>query len=379
MVCCISNKVRLPRWLASGWLSAWQPVLLFMVHTNASLAPSMPSCSLRTTCRPRRAFQAVRAAAVMSKPRASAATGSAPNVLSIIPFAITNGIQFAKIKPEVLSGLDQRGLVATYDINSKECICSVPAKAAIRSHPGSKTALDLPPITWQQLPWFARIALLILDEVKQGSTSKFADYVRVLPQQIDVPVLWSAEELLQLHCKYFIKQVQQQQEEWAQLARQLHPHLSAAGISTDQFFWALSLARSRAFAAPYTPAPLSVAPKAALAAQVAAAVSYLASGAATAAVVEVLGLSAAGGVWLWLTQQSQTQQQHALCPLLDMFNHSGQEQSECELDVWSDSFRIVASRPWRAGQQVFISYGNSSNDVLLQLYGFVEAGNRQDR
>lgn len=54
-------------------------------------------------------------------------------------------------------------------------------------------------------------------------------------------------------------------------------------------------------------------------------------------------------------------------------------QSECELDIWSDSFRVVASRPWQAGQQVFISYGSSSNDVLLQLYGFVEANNPKDR
>lgn len=90
--------------------------------------------------------------------------------------------------------------------------------------------------------------------------------------------------------------------------------------------WALSLARSRAFAAPYTPAPLSTAPKVAVVAQVLAAAAYLAAGVGAAAGIEVAGLAAAAGVWYWLSQQSQTQQQHALCPLLDMFNHSGDEQ-----------------------------------------------------
>jgi hypothetical protein len=42
-------------------------------------------------------------------------------------------------------------------------------------------------------------------------------------------------------------------------------------------------------------------------------------------------------------------------------------------------FRVVASQPWPRGQQVFISYGSGSNDTLLQLYGFVEANNRDDR
>lgn len=121
-------------------------------------------------------------------------------------------------------------------------------------------------------------------------------------------------------------QVQQQQQAWTQLEQQLQPHLSAAGLTADQFTWALSLARSRAFAAPYAPAPLSTAPKVALATQIIAAAAYLAVGQAAAVTAELLGVSAAAGVWYWLSQQAQTQQQHALCPLLDMFNHSGTEQ-----------------------------------------------------
>ncbi|WIA13342.1 hypothetical protein OEZ85_006924 [Tetradesmus obliquus] len=112
---------------------------------------------------------------------------------------------------------------------------------------------------WQQLPWYAQLALVLLSELQQGMSSKFADYSALLPEQVDVPALWSEEELQQLRCPYFI------------------------------------------------------------------------------------------------------------------------EQSECELDVWSNAFRVVSTQQWRQGQQVFISYGQSSSDVLLQLYGFVEQGNVHER
>lgn len=56
-------------------------------------------------------------------------------------------------------------------------------------------------------------------------------------------------------------------------------------------------------------------------------------------------------------------------------------QSECEFysDFRSASFRVVASQTWTRGQEVSINYGGGSNDALLQLYGFVELGNKEDR
>lgn len=56
-------------------------------------------------------------------------------------------------------------------------------------------------------------------------------------------------------------------------------------------------------------------------------------------------------------------------------------QSECEFysGLRSQSFRVVASQQWTRGQEVFINYGSGSNDALLQLYGFVEANNTDDR
>lgn len=145
-------------------------------------------------------------AAVASLRIESPTQGSSTNVLTVIPFAISNGIQFAKIKPALLER-GQRGILATYSINADECICSVPVKAAVRTYPGCKPALNIPQQTWAELPWYAQIALVVLECSKQGSGSRFADYVKVLPQSVDVPVLWTEEEVEQLRCQYFVEQV----------------------------------------------------------------------------------------------------------------------------------------------------------------------------
>jgi hypothetical protein len=86
-------------------------------------------------------------------------------------------------------------------------------------------------------------------------------------------------------------QVQQQQQDWAALQQQVAPYLPAAGLSTQQLHWALAITRSRTFAAPYSSNPF-------------------------------------GAQMGWLNKQAaqQHQQQHVMCPLLDLFNHRGDVQ-----------------------------------------------------
>jgi hypothetical protein len=89
-------------------------------------------------------------------------------------------------------------------------------------------------------------------------------------------------------------QVQQQQADWAALQQQVAPYLSATGLSSQQLFWALSVTRSRTFAAPYSSNPF-------------------------------------GAQLGWFQkqagkQEAPQQQQHVMCPLLDLFNCSGDVQ-----------------------------------------------------
>lgn len=56
----------------------------------------------------------------------------------------------------------------------------------------------------------------------------------------------------------------------------------------------------------------------------------------------------------------------------------GMLQAEVSYDYFRDAFIVAAGRPYREGQQVFVSYGRQSNDSLMQFYGFAEQDNPDD-
>jgi hypothetical protein len=88
--------------------------------------------------------------------------------------------QFAKIKPAVFGPSQQRGVVATFDIGSNECICSVPAKAALRTYPGCGPVLGVPADVWQQLPWYAQVHKDVLLTSQRAFPVSPAAFVRSL-------------------------------------------------------------------------------------------------------------------------------------------------------------------------------------------------------
>ncbi len=48
-------------------------------------------------------------------------------------------------------------------------------------------------------------------------------------------------------------------------------------------------------------------------------------------------------------------------------------------DWLREAYRVTAGKQYSTGQEVYVSYGELSNDALLELYGFVEANNTNDR
>ncbi len=70
----------------------------------------------------------------------------------------------------------------------------------------------------------------------------------------------------------------------------------------------------------------------------------------------------------------------ALVPLLDMMNHgSGDQLAKFRFDAAEAVFELVAGPSgYEDGKQVLVSYGDLTNDDLLLLYGFVQAGNPSD-
>ncbi|KAF2089992.1 SET domain-containing protein [Saccharata proteae CBS 121410] len=65
----------------------------------------------------------------------------------------------------------------------------------------------------------------------------------------------------------------------------------------------------------------------------------------------------------------------ALCPFMEYFNHAD-EGCHVDHDAWG--FTVTADRNYETGEEIFVSYGNHSNDFLLVEYGFVLERNKWD-
>lgn len=71
----------------------------------------------------------------------------------------------------------------------------------------------------------------------------------------------------------------------------------------------------------------------------------------------------------------------ALCPFLDMFNHSSEGNTEAGMMRVGDSlvYKLTTLIPYKKHQQIFISYGPHDNQKLFCEYGFFLPSNHLDR
>lgn len=65
----------------------------------------------------------------------------------------------------------------------------------------------------------------------------------------------------------------------------------------------------------------------------------------------------------------------ALNPFADYFNHS---DHGCDVFFSKDGFKVVTNRAYEKEEEIYISYGNHSNDFLLTEYGFIMSNNVWD-
>ncbi|KUJ07277.1 SET domain-containing protein [Mollisia scopiformis] len=58
----------------------------------------------------------------------------------------------------------------------------------------------------------------------------------------------------------------------------------------------------------------------------------------------------------------------ALNPFADYFNHTSRG---CHVSFTAEGYKVMTNKVYEKGEEVFISYGNHSNDFLLAEYGFI--------
>ena len=66
---------------------------------------------------------------------------------------------------------------------------------------------------------------------------------------------------------------------------------------------------------------------------------------------------------------------YAMCPFMDYFNHS---DVGCDPQADKVGYSVTADRNYKAGEEVFVSYGAHTNDFLLAEYGFILESNKRD-
>ncbi len=147
-------------------------------------------------------------------------------------------------------------------------------------------------------------------------------------------------------------QVKEQQRNWAALYEQVSKaQLSMAPITQQELYWAISCVRSRSFSGPYIGSTLS--DRLRLGGLV---VLLVLTNQLTGLADLQQSLSAAIAVFVFNLMYelilSRSLKQYAMCPVVDLLNHSGATAAEVAYDYFADKYRVTATQGYKKGQQV---------------------------
>ena len=290
------------------------------------------------------------------------------------------GVVFPKVQQGMIG--DIRGMVALDDVNDGEMFVVLPRSASLVVDPLEKCPCSdfVEPEYYKKCPWFVKMAVLLLSERQKGSSSRVSGYIKQLPDSIDTPVRWEDKELEQLQSASLKASVMKQKKEWKGLYDDFKSHskgLGGAKETYDDFLWALENVRSRSFSGPYAGSPLKE--------RVTLAGLLAVAGLGYAAVAHIplesvlnAGISVACFNLVYDIVLSSRLKWYAMCPIIDSLNHDGKVSSSIEYEYFKDTFVVSTNRRYSKGSQIFISYGEKTNEQLLQYYGFIEKENPHD-
>ncbi|RZC72272.1 hypothetical protein C5167_035433 [Papaver somniferum] len=153
----------------------------------------------------------------------------------------------AVIKPGIVpEGL---GLIAQRDVSRNEVILEIPNKLWI--NPDLVASSEIGKFVGGLKPWVS-VALFLLRE-KANKDSKWASYLKILPEKTDSTIFWSEEELSEIQGTQLLSTTLGVKEyvhrEFLKVEQEVilpNKHLFPS-ITSDDFFWAFGILRSRAF------------------------------------------------------------------------------------------------------------------------------------
>lgn len=161
----------------------------------------------------------------------------------------------------VNSTAPNRGMVANSLLKKGDQLISVARNATLQVTSLDRRQTPLPSkisqSTWQSLPWYARLALIILD-AKNDPHSKWKPWIETLPTSFETPFHWTESQLSELQSPRMVGLVRDQQKLYRKLYNSINSDPAnnlARNITHADFVWAVESVRSRAFSGPLEIAP----------------------------------------------------------------------------------------------------------------------------
>ena len=292
----------------------------------------------------------------------------------------------ARLAPAEFGGL--RGLAAQGEVRPNDVVATVPARLCLVTttrrrkcpFPSSRVAPEeMTAQAWSALPWWARLAAMLLHEKRAGPGSDLAPFVRALPAQYDTLLHWDAVDLAELQNPGLEEAVDSQRAKIRGAFERLRALGGLGGEEEAEFVWAVDSVRSRTFSGPYEGTDWEErAQQVGLLGALCA--LYLAAGAGPPS----QALNGAFSVLCFIflkdifTRNNPKSKRYAMVPVCDLCNHTSRAESEVSYEYFLNSFSLSTQNVYQQGDQFYVSYGPLGNDELLQYYGFVEENNRHD-
>lgn len=159
------------------------------------------------------------------------------------------------------SPIPNRGMIVSSPLKKGDQLISVARNATLQVTSLDRRRTPLPSkisqSTWQSLPWYARLALLIL-EARVDPHSKWKPWIETLPTSFDTPFHWTESQLSELQSPRMVELVHDQRKLYRKLYNDINSgpaNSLARSISYADFVWAVECVRSRAFSGPLEVAP----------------------------------------------------------------------------------------------------------------------------
>lgn len=318
----------------------------------------------------------------------AASSSRQKRVSSLQEWGNSNDIKTGGVVIESIPG-SGLGLQATQEVPSGSLVVTVPSSVTLSVSSGSLGGPDDFSVEsmfndrkpFRALPWYAQFSLYLHKLNKISSLKAETDlkpWLESLPTTFDTPIRWDKKQRDEwLQYQHMSESVDRQQEAWTDFYQKVNSALDGS-ISWEDFLLGCEIARSRAFSGGYTGAPFNP-------------LIYV----FTLVLVSVyagLGLGsleqAANGAALvfcasvlrdFVVPKLFKTKKYVICPIIDMANHQSLGVSaNVAYEFFSDAYSLTAIQAIPSGKEVYISYGERSNDQLLQYYGFVEANNPND-